>query len=444
MTIDLDRMNRLAAMGIDDEARALLREIRPVLAANIDAAVEYGYSQMLKSPQVANVYTAASLIDAKRAQKSHWLEGILVGAFTEQQLTESLEIARKRQIGGLELRWFFVFFTSILDKLVEAAIFAYKKQPAKQAKIVSILTKVTQFDLEIFSIGYLDSINTAAAARVGGETDKFGATAQGLASELGAAAAQLQQTAQALAATARQATDEARAARNISENTGHNIDTVASATEELSSSIQEIARQVSTSTQIASAAVEEAKRTNAMVQGLAEAAGKIGDVVKLINNIASQTNLLALNATIEAARAGEAGKGFAVVAGEVKNLANQTAKATDEISAQIAAVQGATRDAVGAIQSIGTTIGKINEIASAIAAAVEEQGAATQEIARNVAQAAQSGASLVDNITSVSAAADNTNGAVNEVMGAANGLSQQAERLTSEVTKFQANIRAMY
>jgi len=194
----------------------------------------------------------------------------------------------------------------------------------------------------------------------------------------------------------------------------------------------------------AGSAVEEAQRTNVKVQGLAEAAGKIGDVVRLINDIASQTNLLALNATIEAARAGDAGKGFAVVAGEVKSLANQTAKATDEISAQIVAVQNATKDAVAAIQGIGNTIARINEIASTIAAAVEEQGAATQEIARNVQQAAHSGATLTTNISSVSSAAENTGQAAGEVMGAASSLSQQAEHMTGQVGAFLGKIRSLH
>ncbi|HXP97771.1 MAG TPA: methyl-accepting chemotaxis protein, partial [Telmatospirillum sp.] len=180
------------------------------------------------------------------------------------------------------------------------------------------------------------------------------------------------------------------------------------------------------------------------VQGLAEAAGKIGDVVRLINDIASQTNLLALNATIEAARAGDAGKGFAVVAGEVKSLANQTAKATEEISAQIVAVQNATKDAVAAIQGIGNTIARINEIASTIAAAVEEQGAATQEIARNVQQAAHSGLTLTTNISSVSSAANDTGQAAGEVTGAASSLSQQAEQMTSQVGAFLSKVRALH
>jgi methyl-accepting chemotaxis protein len=178
------------------------------------------------------------------------------------------------------------------------------------------------------------------------------------------------------------------------------------------------------------------------VQGLSAAAQKIGDVVKLISDIASQTNLLALNATIEAARAGDAGKGFAVVASEVKSLANQTAKATEEISAQVASMQGATNDAVQAIHSIGGTIGTINEIATTIASAVEEQGAATQEIARNVQEAAQGTGQVSSNIVGVNQAASETGAASSQVLASAEELGKQAETLRADVDQFLANIRA--
>jgi len=444
MEIDLDRGNRLAALGIDDGARTVLKEIKPLVAQHIDSALDAAFSQILRFPEVQKVYASIKLDDAKRLQKLHWLEGILPATFNEQQLVEAVEIARKRQSMGLDLRWYFVFFTTVLTTLTEAIIFAYRKNPARQAQAISVLTRVVQFDLEIFTAGYLDAARTATTELVGTYTGDFEDAARGMATEEASAASQLERTALALAEAARQAADEAGIARSASEDAGHNIETVAAATEELSASIHEIGRQMTQSTEIAGSAVEEAQRTNVMVQGLAEKAGKIGDVVKLINDIASQTNLLALNATIEAARAGDAGKGFAVVANEVKNLANQTARATDEISAQIAAVQSATRDAVSAIQGIGTTIARINEIAATIAAAVEQQGAATQEIARNVQQAAQSGTSLITNISSVSAATGNIGHAADEVRGAAGGLSRQAGRLTEEVSQFLGRVRSLY
>ena len=222
----------------------------------------------------------------------------------------------------------------------------------------------------------------------------------------------------------------------------HSLEAVASAAEELSSSVAEISRQVSQSSEIASNAVQEVDNTNAKVLGLAKASQKIGEVVALINDIADQTNLLALNATIEAARAGDAGKGFAVVASEVKNLANQTAKATEEISGQIGDIQGATGEAVGAMENIGKTIAEIDEIATTIASAVEEQGAATQEIARNVEQASTGTQEVTSNITGVNQAASETGTASSQVLTAANELSNQSETMRDEVEKFLDDIKA--
>ena len=185
----------------------------------------------------------------------------------------------------------------------------------------------------------------------------------------------------------------------------------------------------------------ESERTNALVSGLTDAAQKIGAVTNMINEIAGQTNLLALNATIEAARAGEAGKGFAVVASEVKNLASQTAKATQEISGHIAAMQNATGETVAAVQSIGATIGQLNETAATIAAAVEEQGAATREIARNVQQAAAGTSEVAGNITGVTDGMERTGVAANQVHDAAGALSQQAVALRGQVGQFLAAVR---
>ena len=259
---------------------------------------------------------------------------------------------------------------------------------------------------------------------------------------LAGAATEMQATSKSMSATAEEASQQATTVAAVAEQASANVQTVAAATEELSSSVSEIGRQVTQSTEIAGQAVAEANRTNVTVQGLSAAAQKIGDVVKLISDIASQTNLLALNATIEAARAGEAGRGFAVVANEVKSLASQTAKATDEISAQVGAMQNATTEAVQAIEGIGRTIGAINEITSAISIAVDQQGTATQEIARNVQEAAQGTGQVSGNIASVNQSADKTGSAANKVLHSAEQLSGQAATLRGDVDRFLANIRA--
>ncbi len=278
--------------------------------------------------------------------------------------------------------------------------------------------------------------------RVNALTSDFDASIGSVVQSVSAQAGQMQSSAQSLSTTAEEATRQTSAVAAASEEASSNVQTVASATEELSSSIGEISRQVAQSSRIAAGAVSEADKANQMVQGLADASQKIGAVVALITDIANQTNLLALNATIEAARAGEAGKGFAVVAAEVKNLANQTAKATEEIGGQISGVQSATQEAVLAIQTIGKTIGEINSITATIAAAVEQQAAATKEIARNVEQASNGTQEVSSNITGVSQAANETGTAAGQVLASARELANQSETLKSVVTNFLTNVKA--
>ena len=256
------------------------------------------------------------------------------------------------------------------------------------------------------------------------------------------ASTELEASAGTLTATAERSEELTTMVAAASEEASTNVQSVASATEEMASSVNEISRQVQSSARIANEAVEQAQKTNDRVAELAKAAARIGDVVELINNIAGQTNLLALNATIEAARAGEAGRGFAVVASEVKALAEQTAKATGEISQQISGIQAATQESVGAIKEIGDTIGRMSEIASTIAAAVEEQGAATQEIARNVQQAANGTQQVSANIGDVQRGASETGSASAQVLSAAKSLSGESDRLKREVGKFLNSVRA--
>ncbi|QAU49108.1 methyl-accepting chemotaxis protein [Bradyrhizobium guangzhouense] len=256
------------------------------------------------------------------------------------------------------------------------------------------------------------------------------------------AATELEASATSLTTTAGRSTELATLVEAASEEAATNVQSVASAAEELTASVSEISRQVQASARIAGEAVSQAGQTNDRVGELSQAAARIGDVVELINAIAGQTNLLALNATIEAARAGEAGRGFAVVASEVKALAEQTAKATGEIGQQIASIQGATNESVGAIRTIGGTIERLSEISSTIAAAVEQQGAATGEISRNVQSAAAGTTEVSANISNVRQGAVETGSASAQVLSAAKSLSGDSNRLKFEVGKFLDTVRA--
>ena len=286
------------------------------------------------------------------------------------------------------------------------------------------------------------AVRAARVSRLDQLNADFDRSARAALDALAHAATDVRATASGMSDSSKVAAERTVAAASASEQASLRVQTVASATEELSASIQEISRQVTESSVVAGQAVEEVVETNGTMRNLSEAAQKIGDVVNLINSIASQTNLLALNATIEAARAGEAGKGFAVVAGEVKNLATQTARATQEIITQVTSMQNTTAAAASAISRIDRTISRMNEISASIAAAMEEQGAATQEIARNIQEAAEGASDMSNNVGGINAVVEKTGDASQRMFSAADELGRQTEALKGEVSAFLGAIRA--
>ncbi len=320
----------------------------------------------------------------------------------------------------------------------------------RRDEIGALATALAIFKTNALEMKRMEAEQAAAEQRAAADrkqamlrlADNFEGAVQGIVETVASAASGMQRAATALSSTATQASERSTIVAAASEQASVNVQTVASATEELSASISEIGHQVESSTRIAQQAVGDAERANSTIQGLVVAAEQIGQVVDLISGIAAQTNLLALNATIEAARAGEAGKGFAVVASEVKALATQTSRATDEIQTKVQEIQSATGGARTAIGNIGQTIGRMNEIAAAIAAAIEEQGAATRDIAANVNQAAHGTGEVSSNIVGVSNAVRQTGAAASEVRTTSESLATEADRLRREVTTFIATVRS--
>jgi methyl-accepting chemotaxis protein len=326
--------------------------------------------------------------------------------------TEIVGLGRKDEIG--EMADAVQIFKSGLIEADRLALEQQAEQAQKQARTEAIDRHIVEFEHSV----------------------------RGALGTLTSAATQMDATAAGMAEIAEETSRQALAVSAASGQTSANVQNAAAASEEMAASVSEISRQVSQAAEIARLAVQQAADTGATMQGLAESARKIGDVVALISNIASQTNLLALNATIEAARAGEAGKGFAVVASEVKALANQTGRATDEISSQVGSIQTVVQEAVAAIQEIDSTISRISEISAAIAASVDEQSAATMEISRNTQEAARGTETVTSSIGNVNDAAGRTGTAASQVLSASGELGRQANTLRAGVDLFLTNLKA--
>lgn len=422
---ELEMLRSLADFAVDKIPR-LLEQANPILSGVPE------YVSALNDPVI------------KPLRLAHWVR-LLSGRLDESFITSANALAvayfDKGIPGYAVTTCHFTILTAIKAELKAGGGSFGRVKHDDLDGLLDVISKAIWCDLELLMESFIVARKETRRAELHNLAQVFEGKVGNLIKTLTSASMDLETTARAMATIAKRADNRSREVANSADQTSGNVQMVASATEELSASILEIGGQVARSTRIASQAVADARKTNNTVETLSSTAERIGEVVKLIEEIAAQTNLLALNATIEAARAGEAGKGFAVVASEVKNLANQTAKATDEITAQISEIQGATRDAVEAIAAISETIDEISQIATSIAAAVEEQSAATREIARNGQQAADGMQEVSATIADVSQAASETGAAAGGVLSSASQLAGLSKNLRGEVDDFLREIR---
>ncbi len=447
MTNDIQLDQRLQFLKIDQKTRDLLAEIKPILEPELPRILSAFYDHISSYPEVSNMFSSNAMIEgAKNAQSSHWAN-ILTGRFDGSYVSAVQRIGLIHHKIGLEPRWYIAGYSMILGEL--SAILAEQFSSTfgsgnveKRQEAIRAVTKAAMLDMDFAISIYLAEGEAEKERTMQQLSANFEQSIGSIAQEIAAATSQMETTANSMKDVS--AENSARTGQ-VSDAAGMatgNVETVAAAAEELTSSIAEIGRQLSHSSERANDAVSKADSANEQIRNLAEAAEKISEVTVLIQDIAEQTNLLALNATIEAARAGDAGKGFAVVAQEVKSLANQTAKATQDIASHIQRVQTETNDAVTAIATIGEAIGEINEATVAVSAAVEEQNAAASEIARSAQDAAQGTSLITENIGNVSQAAAQNADASDELLVSVAGLSRQGEQLSESVNTFLAEVNA--
>lgn len=433
---------RLRFAGIDEEIRNDIRDVWLIVEPKLPALLADFYAYLGRTPAMAAL-VGNQQVRLQSAQRQHW-EQLFSGRFDSAYAESIRRIGHVHHRIGLEPSWYIGGYQFVLTRLTATVTQHHRFGRARLTRHLNALQKAVMLDLDMAISIYQEELVEAQRRReqeLEGAVSTFWNRVQGLLTEVDSRTAEMAKTSGTMANAARGSSDEASHAVSEAEATSRNIATIAAATEELSASVQEIGRQLTGAADTAQRARAMANASSTALDRLAASSQQIGDVVTLIQQIAAQTNLLALNATIEAARAGEAGRGFAIVANEVKGLAGQTAKATEEISAQISAIQTGTSDAVGNINQVAHVMADIDSITTMIAAAVEEQGAATRDISQNVQSAAMGARNLTQTVASVGAAAGNTLMSADQATTASRHLADRSGELLGVVREFIAKVR---
>ncbi|EKV29819.1 Methyl-accepting chemotaxis protein [Caenispirillum salinarum AK4] len=438
---EIDRQRHL--MRVDEATRENLVATRPLVEPRLDAVLDAFYAFVQSDPDMAQLFASDEAMErARQAQKCHWLDTLFAGKWDSGYVDTVKRIGRAHVEHGVTPDYYLAGYAFFMDALIDIVLQAKRKRPQEAAAMLKAVNRSVFMDLTTVLHSYFDLEREKRQDAAAENAQDFETGVAVIADRLADSVQRMQASADSLHETAAHTSENAQSVSDGAETASANADTVAAAAEELSASIDEINRQMAQSTATSREAVEEAERTSGVVADLSNMADKIGEVVRLINDIASQTNLLALNATIEAARAGEAGKGFAVVAGEVKALAQQTARATEDIDRQVASLREVTGGVVSAIGGIRETIGKIDHISSSIAAAVEEQGAATRDIARNVQEAAAGIDGMRGGIAALSGDADSTAEVASSLRGDSESMAGETENLRAAMGVFLDRVRA--
>lgn len=439
----LDRAARMRLMGIDETTSALLQDFWRVVEPRMPVILDAFYAHLRREPALAALL-GDETPRLKRVQGNHWAR-LFDGQFDEAYMRGVQMIGRVHNRIGLKPRWYIGGYNFVLAELTGLAVRHYRFRPRKLAAILTALNAAIMLDMDLAISVYQDEMlaeRQARQDRVAAAIDSFDGEMARALNVVDASAGVLDETAHQLAINADATSLQLGAASEAAQEASAGAQRVAHAADELATQVRDVGEQVLQSTGIATRAMEQARQSQQLIGSLAATTEEIDDVVKLIADIASQTNLLALNATIEAARAGEAGRGFAVVATEVKNLATQTARATDGIARRIAAIQSATQQSVAAIAGIGATIDEINAIAHAIAGSVSRQEDRISEISSCIQEAARGAHDVSANVTGVNMVAAEAGLASTAVLNSARDLSAQANLLRLRVGTFFKDIRS--